>query len=407
MPYILNTPDMQADPYPTYAAMRAQPGMVWAQTSPRSAPRRFFTRYEEVVAILKDPRFINDSRRLPGAEDWTRKWYIPSSFRHFGNSLPLVDNPDHARLRRLVHKVFTPGMVGEMAGGIRAWSERALDACADKPVIDLLAEYALPVPLNAISDLVGVAIPDRLRFRRWMSNNVSDFSSDNALQTAMKFINTFQLDAFLNRLIAERRAEPRADLTSALVAVEDDGETLSPAELIAMLFIILFAGHETTVNLIASGTLALLQHPDQFAALKADMSLLDGAIEELLRYTNPVQHIAPRYASIPLEVAGEVIGQSEVVMLGVAAANRDETVFPDGEKLDIRRAPNRHIAFGFGLHYCLGAPLARLEAQIAFTTLFERYPDLQLAVPAETLRWRGAPALRGLRALPIRLMPAR
>jgi cytochrome P450 PksS len=304
MPYILNSPDMQADPYPAYAAMRAEPGAAWVQTRPKSSPRPFFTRYEDVVGILKDTRFINDARRLPGAEDWTRKWYMPPTFKHFGNSLALVDDPDHARLRRLVHKAFTPGMVGEMAGSIRTWAGRALDACADKPVVDLLADYALPVPLNVISDLVGVAIPDRLRFRRWMSNNVSDFSSDNALQTAMKLVNTFQLDAFLTRLIAERRAHPLDDLTSALVAVEDEGETLSGAELIAMLFIILFAGHETTVNLIASGTLALLQNPEQFALLKANPELIDSAIEELLRYTNPVQHIAIRYASQPLEVAG-------------------------------------------------------------------------------------------------------
>jgi cytochrome P450 PksS len=355
------------------------------------------------MAILKDSRFINDMRRLPNAEDWTKKWYIPSTIKNFVNSMALVDDPDHARLRRLVHKAFTPSTIQSMAGSIEEWAERSLDACAGKPVIDFIADFALPVPLNVISDLMGVEIADRARFRRWMSNNISDFSLDNRLELIPKLINTMQLDGFLRRLIQDRRAAPKPDLTTALVQAEDGGDTLSEPELTAMLFLLLFAGHETTVNLIGSGTLALLQNPDQFDDLKAHPDLLDSAIDEMLRFTSPVQHIAIRYATVATEIGGVPIPQSAEIMLGIAAANYDETVFDEPERFDIRRSPNKHIAFGFGMHYCLGAPLARLEARLAFEVLFRRYPNLTLAVPPETLTWRGAPALRGLTRLPIRL----
>jgi cytochrome P450 PksS len=403
MTFNLKSPDMRRDPYPTYAQMRRQTTPVTVAASTTGKSTLFFTRYDDVMAILKDSRFINDMRRLPNAEDWTKKWYIPSTIKNFVNSMALVDDPDHARLRRLVHKAFTPSTIQSMAGSIEEWAERSLDACAGKPVIDFIADFALPVPLNVISDLMGVEIADRARFRRWMSNNISDFSLDNRLELIPKLINTMQLDGFLRRLIQDRRAAPKPDLTTALVQAEDGGDTLSEPELTAMLFLLLFAGHETTVNLIGSGTLALLQNPDQFDDLKAHPDLLDSAIDEMLRFTSPVQHIAIRYATVATEIGGVPIPQSAEIMLGIAAANYDETVFDEPERFDIRRSPNKHIAFGFGMHYCLGAPLARLEARLAFEVLFRRYPNLTLAVPPETLTWRGAPALRGLTRLPIRL----
>jgi len=216
-------------------------------------------------------------------------------------------------------------------------------------------------------------------------------------------LNALGLTRFLKRLVADRRKNPQDDLTTRLVQAEDGGDRLSEAELIAMLMLILFAGHETTVNLIGSGTLALLQHPDQFEKLKADRSLMETAVEEMLRYTNPVQHIAYRYNLEAMAIGGTTIPAHSALQVCVAAANRDESVFENAASLDITRKPNRHIAFGFGIHYCLGAPLARMEARIAFNTLMDRFPDLQLAVPSEQLQWRGMPALRGLTRLPVRL----
>jgi len=192
-------------------------------------------------------------------------------------------------------------------------------------------------------------------------------------------------------------------LTSALVQAEEQGDTLSEDELVAMLLLLLLAGHETTVNLIGNGTLALLEHPEQFEQLKANPGLLESALEEMLRFTNPVQQIAPRYALEDVELHGQRIAKGHTVLVGIAAANRDETVFKNADQFDITRQPNPHIAFGLGIHYCLGAPLARLEGRIAFCALLNHFPKLKLAVPASELKWRGAPSLRGLQKLPIRL----
>lgn len=399
----LASPEMQRNPYPIYAEIRRQTEPVLANFGFSNEPLRLITRYHDAVTVLKDPRFFNDARKLPTYTDWTQKWFIPSMLKSFQNTMVLVDEPDHTRLRSLVHKAFTPAMIQQMHGSIEQIAHELLDEAERKPEIDFMADFALPLPLNVIADMMGVPKKDRQKFHRWMSNTVADTSPSDRLGIIPKLINTFGLNRFLRGMLNERRRHPKDDLTTALVQAEEAGDRLSEEELIAMLMLILFAGHETTVNLIGSGTLALLQNPDQFELLKSNPELLDSAIEELLRYTNPVQHIAPRYASEDVEVGGVHIPQYSTVLVGVAAANRDETVFENPEKLDITRSPNRHIAFGFGIHYCLGAPLARMEASIGFKVLFERFPNLELAVPSEQLRWRGAPPLRGLVSMPVRL----
>lgn len=401
--FSLTSPDMLRDPYPGYAAVRRAGKPVPVKTSYAGTNTYFVTTYDDALAILKDPRFINDSRRLPTSDDWTGKWYIPAVIKSFADSMALADEPDHTRLRSLVHKGFTPRMIGELAGSIERLSNELLDAAERKDVIDFMADFALPLPLNVICDMMGVDPRDRHNLHRWMGDNITDASPDDGLRLIPKLLNAMGLGRYLKRLVRERRRNPQDDLTSALVQAEESGDSLSEDELIAMLMLILFAGHETTVNLIGSGTLALLQHPDQFELLKARPDLLDSAIEELLRYTNPVHHIAPRFALEDVEIGGVTIPQYGTVLVGVAAANRDETVFERADELDITRSPNKHIAFGFGIHYCLGAPLARLEAKIAFETLFRRFPNLQLAADPATLAWKGAPALRGLKRLPMRL----
>lgn len=394
---------MQNNPYDAYAQMRQATEPVLVKDPMSKQDAFFLTRYEDVATVLKDGRFANDQRRLPNASDWTKKWYIPRAIKMFGDSMALADEPNHSRLRKLVHKAFTPQMVHSLEGQIAQMAHELLDTAVQKPHVDFMADFALPLPLNVICDMMGVHPQDRQNFHRWMGDSITDSSNANLFAMLPKVRNLFGLDRFLRRLIADRRRQPQADLTTALVQAEADGGQLSEDELAAMLLLILFAGHETTVNLLGSGLLALLDHPDQLALLKRQPALMDSAIEELLRYCNPVQHIAVRYAMEEVEIGGITIPAYSPVLLGIAAANRDETVFDHPDSLDITRQPNRHLGFGLGIHYCVGAPLARLEAKVGFEILFERFPTFQLAVPRDQLTWKGAPALRGLTHFPIHL----
>lgn len=403
MTFDLTAPAVQQDPYPLYADLRRRPDIARVSARGIGTDVFFVTRYAEAVSVLKDPRFVNDVSKLPGRADLSKKWFMPAVLRVLLNSMVLKDEPDHTRLRHLVHKVFTPGMIQQLSGRIEQIANDLLDAAASKREIDFIEEFSLPLPLTVIGDMMGVPPRDRPKFRRWMSNTLADASTRDLLSLLPKLRNAFELNRFLQRLVATRRAQPQDDLTTALVQAQEAGDRLTEPELISMLFLILFAGHETTVNLVGSGTLALLQHADEFAKLKAHPELLDSAIEELLRYANPVQHIAMRYPLEDVTLGDTTVPRHSTVLIGIAAANRDETVFEHADRLEIARDPNRHIAFGFGIHYCLGAPLARLEAKIAFSVLFRRFPNLTLAAPADTLTWRGAPALRGLVRMPVRL----
>ena len=402
MPVDLTTPQARRDPYALYKQLR--------ETEPVSTIRQsfggeasFLTRYDDVTQVLKDRRFVNDRRKLGnGGRDLTAAWWMPRVFRAFLNSMVMVDDPDHRRLRDLVHKAFTPRRVEQMAARIEAISHELLDALAGQPVVDLIAGFALPLPLTVISDMMGVPPADRFKFHKW-SVEFIDSTADHPLGMLRNVPSAFAMQRFFKQLIDLRRRQPAGDLITALVQAEDQGDRLNEDELIAMLFLLLLAGHETTVNLIGNGILALLQHRDQLEKLQANPALMESAVEELLRFTNPVQQIAPRYALETVELHGRVIPRGGMVMLGIAAANWDDTVFAHPEQLDITREPNRHVAFGLGTHYCLGAPLARLEGQIALRVLLERFPNMQLAIPAQAIQWRTAVALRGLKALPLRL----
>ena len=219
----------------------------------------------------------------------------------------------------------------------------------------------------------------------------------------VKMGNMLQMYRFFKGLIKLRRKNPGDDLVSALVQAEQDGDRLNEDEMIAMIFILLLAGHETTVNLIGNGVLALLENPDQLRMLQQQPELMDSAVEELLRYTNPVEQPAPRYTLEEVELSGQKIPKGSRILLGIASANRDETVFENADKLDITRQPNKHLAFGLGIHYCLGAPLARMEGKIALQKLLARYPNMQLGVTPEAVEWRTSMAVRGLKTLPVRL----
>jgi len=309
-----------------------------------------------------------------------------------------LDPPDHTRLRALVHKAFTPRLVEQMRARVQTLADELLEGITRHGEMDLINDYALPLPMTIITEILGVPTSDRHKFHKW-SKAVVSLSSPNVTMRVLP--NVWMFIRYLRRFFKLRRQDPQDDLASALIQAEEAGDRLSEDELLAMVFLLLVAGHETTVNLIGSGVLALLEHPDQMEKLRRDPSLIKPAVEELLRFTAPVFMSTERYAREDVTIHGVTIPHGEMTFGVIGSANRDENVFENPDALDITREPNKHLSFGQGIHFCLGAPLARLEAQIAINTLLLRVPDLRLKGPSESLRWRPSMILRGLDALPV------
>jgi cytochrome P450 len=385
------------DPLRVFARMREQ-SPVTSVITPEGQRAWLITRYEDVRKALADPRLSKDWRKLrsPG--------FVPDPSVGFLMAHMLnADPPDHTRLRRLVQKAFTPGRVAALRPRIEAITASLLDALADggdarEGVVDLITAFAFPLPMTVICELLGIPDGDREEFKTWSQvilSSTATFDEYRAAGGAMY--------AYFTRLLADKRAAPADDLLSALITARDSGDSLDEPELLAMIFLLLVAGHETTVNLIATGTLALLTHPSELSRLRADPSLLPAAIEELLRYANPLNHATDRYAPEPLEVGGVMIPAGEPVLVVTSSANRDPARFPDPDRLDLGRDASGHVAFGHGIHYCVGAPLARLEGEIAFGALLSRFPGLSLAVDPAALRWRPSSLIHGLETLPVRL----
>ena len=363
------------------------------------------TSYDDAIAILKDARFTLDKQKLEPAQDQQSSPrqsalpYLPLSWsRHLLNT----DPPDHTRLRTLVSKAFTPRMIEQLRPRIQQITDELLDAVQSQGQMDLIADFAFPLPITVISDMLGIPPAYRQQFRDWTQTIVQSQSS--ALEPEKQAAGVAAEEAFINyikTLLAEKRAHPDDDLTSRLVQVEEQGDALNESELISMIFLLITAGHETTVNLLGNGMLALCEHPEQMSLLRADPALLPAAIEELLRYTTPVNLSTPRWATEDIPLHGNVIRKGEMVRCALLAANTDPQHFPDPVQLDILRQENQHLAFGKGVHFCLGAPLARLEGQIAIGTLLHRLPHLRLAHDPEQLTWKDAGSLRVLVALPV------
>ena len=309
-----------------------------------------------------------------------------------------LDSPDHTRLRALVHKAFTPRLIEQMRDEIQALTDELLDAAEPKGSMDLIADFALPLPLTIIGRILGVPAKDNDKFHRWTKTLLSAGTNMNYvvfIPTIMRFM------GYLKKLIKERRAHPKDDLITALVQAKDGSDKLSGDEVLAMIFLLLVAGHETTVNLIGSGSLALLEHPDQLEKLRSEPAIIKPAIEELLRFVCPVEMATERYAREDITIAGTTIPRGELVLAVIGSANRDANYFDNPDSLDVTRENNKHLAFGLGAHYCLGAPLSRLEGQIAISTLVRRMPNLRLSIAPDQIRWRGGIILRGLEALPV------
>lgn len=383
--------DYFQDPHSVHARLRAQ-RPVSAVVMPGGWPAWLVAGYAEARAALADPRLRKTT------PDWQPDPMFAALERHMLNS----DPPDHERLRRLVNKAFTARRVERLRPRITSITAELLDAMPTQGEVDLLASFAFPLPITVICELLGIPVADRDDFRRWSATTLSDTATAEQVQA-----DAAAMISYFRALLTVKRQQPADDLLSALISVRDSGDSLREDELLSMMFLLLVAGHETTVNLIASGTLALLLNPGELSRLRADPSLLDGAVEELLRSVSPVNHATFRFAAEPVEIGGAHISPGEVIVIALSSANRDPSRYadPDPDQLDLGRDSSGHLAFGHGIHYCLGAPLARLEAEIAFGALLERFGSMRLAVPAESLRWRPSTLIHGLEALPVRLLP--
>jgi cytochrome P450 PksS len=401
MPLSVNfhDPAVRADPFPLYAHLRKN-APVFAVQRPFFGKMWLLTRYEDVLTALQDKRFVNDRGNVGDGRSTTMPWWMPHLFQLLLSVMSAKDLEDHRRLRALVHKAFTPRRVEELRGSVERIVGGLLDEAGKKQTVDLIADFALPLPLVIISELMGVEGDDRRKLHLWTASFL-DALNGGLLDAFRQGPKGFLMLRLFRKLIQQRREQPRDDLISALVQAEEQGDRLTEEELLSMMFLLLLAGYETTVHLIGNGTLALLQNPDQLQKLREHPELIDSAIEELLRYTSPVEQPAPRFLREDVELSGQRLPRGATVIPVLASANRDESAFPNPDTLDITRDPNRHLALGMGAHYCLGAPLARLEGRIALLSLVQRFPQLRLAVPAERLRWRSSLTVRGLKALPL------
>jgi pimeloyl-[acyl-carrier protein] synthase len=385
-------PEFHSNPYPFYRALREEDPV-------HQNPLGFWvcTRYDDAVMILRDPRFGREGMaklmeaRLGLTQDTSR-----------ARDMLFQDPPDHTRLRALVSRAFTPRVVEVMRPHIQEIVDGLLDRVDGARAMDVIEDLAYPLPVTVICEMLGVPAADQDIFKTWSTDIAR--SLDAAILPADSDAIPRGRDArlgladYFRSLIATRRKDPKPDLLSALIAAEEEGNKLSEGELVSTCMLLLIAGHETTVNLIGNGLFALLQHPDQLRALRDDPGLIQTGVEELLRFDGPVQRTG-RMTTAEVEIGDKRIPRDSVVVSVIGAANRDPKQFADPDRLDVSRRDNRHIAFGFGIHFCLGAPLARLEGQIALGTLLRRMP--KLALVSDVPEWRESSTLRGLKSLPV------
>lgn len=397
----LYSAEFKADPFPTYTTMRA---VVPVCQHPDSGGNDmwFITRAEEVEAVLRDHKtFVKNWRNTRTPAELTELGDLPEMAQLLEHHMLNMDGVDHTRVRSLVNKAFTPRMVNQMRDRVQHVADELIADFIDSGQTDLITNYAFPLPIVVIMEMLGIPIQDRDKFRIWSHAFIAPASviekegmDQNAL--LMDFIN------YLRNLFAERRSAPKHDLISALIAAEEAGDKLTESELYGMVILLIVAGHETTTNLIGNGTLAFLQHPEQLAMLQSDPSLIESAVEEIIRYCGPVDRATVRFVAHDTELAGQTLHRGDMVAVAVNSANRDSAKFDDADTFNIRRTDNKHLGFGYGVHYCLGAQLARMEGDVALTTLFDRLPNLRLAIPLEDLVWDTVPITRGMKQMPVK-----
>ena len=421
----ISDPHFMAEAYDTYADLRAKgpvsrvhfAGREEASDDAAEQPGEFFGRetffvshYDEVIATLLSDRFSVDPRSAMSPEQLEQQPPTPEEFRPLSRSILLLDPPDHTRLRKLVQPSFTGRAMQALQGSIQQIVDDLLDQAEQDAAergevapdrrMDLIEAFAYPMPVTVIGDMLGIPREDRETIRGWTENllrvdRLRGGEVDEETRAGLR-----EFTAYLRDLFEHKRQTPTDDMISRLVRAEGDG-ALDEDETLGTVFLMFLAGHVTTVNLVGNGVVALLTHPDQLVKLKANPELAKGVVEETLRYWGPVDFIARRIAKEDVGLNGTVIPAGEQAAIGLASANRDPERFANPDVFDISRADaNRHVAFGKGIHVCLGAPLARVEGQVAFATLFRRYPELRLAVPAEEVSWGGS-FLRGFARLPV------
>ena len=386
-------PEIIADPYPLFDQLRAEAPIHWSP----AFNSWLITTHADVVSSSRDLRLsaARASYFMSQLPEPVREAVLPLE-RQMSTFLAFTDPPDHTRIRGLVNKAFEPK---RMLPRVQEIVDSLLDEVQDDGRMDLISDFAVPLPAIVIAEVVGMPPEDRLRFKRW-GDDVAGFVGgssipDRALAAQRSLL---EMNDYIDGMVALRRLEPRDDFLSALIAGREEGKIVNE-ELVSLISTFLVAGHETTTNLIGNGMLALLRHPDQMRKLKTDPSLIASAVEELLRFDSPLQR-TDRVAAEEMEIGGNLIGKGQFVKLMLGAANRDPAQFPQPHRLDIARQNNRHVAFGYGIHFCVGAPLARIEGQLAINSILRRLPKLRLEADA-ALEYSPNLGLRALKSLPV------
>ncbi|AIM31260.1 cytochrome P450 [Bacillus thuringiensis serovar kurstaki str. YBT-1520] len=356
------------------------------------------TRYEDALPLLKDNRLKKDWTNV-FSQDIKNMYLSVDNSDHLTTHMLNSDPPNHSRLRSLVQKAFTPKMIAQLDKRIEKIADDLISDIERKGTLNLVDDYSFPLPIIVISEMLGIPKEDQAKFRIWSHAVIASPETPEEIKETEKQLSEFI--TYLQYLVDIKRKEPKEDLVSALILAESEGHKLSARELYSMIMLLIVAGHETTVNLITNTVLALLENPNQLQLLKDNPKLIDSAIEEGLRYYSPVEVTTARWAAEPFQIHDRTIEKGDMVVIALASANRDETVFENPEVFDITREKYRHIAFGHGSHFCLGAPLARLEAKIAITTLFNRMPELQIKGNREEIKWQGNYLMRSLEELPL------
>jgi len=390
------------NPYPAFQRFREH-SPIEPMTMPNGQKAWMIFKYEIAIAALKEGRFIKDASKFINEEAREERskqsvaYQNPFVSRHMLN----VDPPDHHRLRSLVQKAFTPRMVANLQPKIEAIACDLLDQMKNKETIDLIDTFAFPLPIIVICDLLGIPFEDREQFRMWSNTFVEAVNDPERLQKISSALEDFS--KYIDDFVDSKQHNLKDDLISHLIKAEENGDQLTKLEVRSLIFLLIIAGHETTVGLIGNGVFTLLQHPEQLDKLNKDQTLIDSAIEEMLRYEGPVEFTSTRWAAEDLTFYGQPISKGELVLIALSSADHDPEHFQDPDTFDITRRYNQHLAFGKGIHHCLGAPLARLEGKIAILALFKRYPHLQLIAETTTLQWRPGLLIRGLKQLPLKL----
>ncbi|MDX6153088.1 cytochrome P450 [Marinococcus sp. PL1-022] len=392
------------EPFSVFAEARAAGAVLSIPHPMGSEDHRAWlvTHMDEALKVLKDKKgFTVDPSSIEAEgvrENLSVDDEAPDTF-FSGTSMLFVDGFDHRRLRSLVSKAFTPKYMESLRPRVQEIADELLDKVEADGEMDLVTDYAYPLPINVICEMLGVPEADRDKLQIWSSAIAKGMGWGRQDPTVTEHL--AQFGNYAKQLVEDKRQTPGDDLISKLVTMEDEEDRLSESELISMITLLIFAGHETTSNLIATGAFELFDHPEELETLKNDRRLVPGAVEELLRFNGPSTSVGPRYATQDTEIAGQPIAKGDMVLVLVKSANRDEEKFTEAENLDIQREIDRHLAFGQGLHMCLGAPLARVEGDVAFSTLFRRLPNLQLKYPREEIAWSFTLSSQGLESLPV------